>query len=386
MRAVITSAVARSIYGAPAPTGTFFILRGSIGATAWRQRRRCYGLVKERIKIAVVDATHEDDASPGARQWPNRYVSSVANLPLLAQVVRSLADDGIEQVHVVTPETMRERLEAALQNGSNWGVSLSFIPSDHGQPLISRLREAVDDRPALVHAGDCLFPGELPRLRAAFCARELELAVLTSAPPAHPEDAWRDLRLPREEPEGTAFVLSGDAWAELEHVADERLAVRDLVERLRAAGRPVGCAPVRKAWCYRRSSECLLAGNQMLLDALPAGAAPDAAAEDCLIEGRVAASPTARIARSRLRGPVMIGAGAIVEDSFIGPYTAIGTGAVVVGAQVEYSMVLAEAEVRYPRYPLEASVIGERAVVAQSFELPAGLHLELGPDARVILG
>jgi hypothetical protein len=48
--------------------------------------------------------------------------------------------------------------------------------------------------------------------------------------------------------------------------------------------------------------------------------------------------------------------------------------------------VLAEAEVRYPRYPLEASVIGERAVVSQSFGLPAGLHLQLGPDAKVILG
>lgn len=369
-----------------APTSTFFILRGSIGATAWRQGQRCYGLVNERIKIAVVDATHEDDAGPSDRQWPNRYVSSVANLPLLAQVVRSLADDGIEQIHVVTSERMCERLESALRIGDGWGVSLNFLPSDNGEPLVSRLREAVDNRPALVHAGDCLFPGELPRLRAAFCARELELAVLTSETPGDRGDRPRDLRLPREEPEGTAFVLGGDVWAELEHIADERLAVRNLVERLQAAGRRVGCAPVRRAWCYRRSSESLLAGNQMLLDALPPGIAPAAAGEDCLIEGRVAGSPTARIARSRIRGPVMIGPRAVVEDSFIGPYTAIGAGAVVVGAEIEYTMVLDDAEVRYPRYPLEASVIGERAVVAQSFELPAGLHLELGPDARVILG
>jgi glucose-1-phosphate thymidylyltransferase len=340
--------------------------------------------VKERIKIAVVNATHEDDA--GSSAGPSRYVSSVANLPLLAQVVRSLADDGIEQVHIVTPATMCERLESALRTGDSWGVSLCFVPSDSGGPVVSRLRKALADRPALVHAGDCLFPGELPRLRAAFCARELELAVLTSGAPADCAGARQDLRLPRESPEGTAFVIGSDAWAELEHIADERLAVTDLAKRLHAAGRRVGCAPVRRAWCYRRSSECLLAGNQMLLDALPAGAAPAAATEDCLIEGRVAASPTARIARSRVRGPVMIGAGAVVEDSFIGPYTAIGAGATVLGAQIEYTMVLAEAEVRYPRYPLEASVIGERAVVAQSFELPAGLHLELGPDARVILG
>lgn len=341
--------------------------------------------MKERIKIAVVDATHED-AGSSPRDCPSRYLSSVANLPLLAQVVRSLAADGIEQVHVVTPATISDRLESTLRTGHGWGVSLSFHPSDNAEPLVARLREAIDDRPALVHAGDCLFPGELPRLRAAFCARELELAVLTSGAPADCEEGPNHLRLPREEPEGTAFVLGGDAWAELEQTADETLAVRALAERLHAAGRRVGCAPVRRAWCYRRSSECLLAGNQMLLDALPAGASPAGATEDCVIEGRVAGSPTARIARSRVRGPVMIGAGAVVEDSFIGPYTAIGAGAVVVGAEIEYAMVLADAQVRYPRYPLEASVIGERAVVAQSFALPAGLHLELGPDARVILG
>ena len=57
----------------------------------------------------------------------------------------------------------------------------------------------------------------------------------------------------------------------------------------------------------------------------------------------------------------MIGAGAVVEDSFIGPYTAIGAGAVVAGAEIDYSMVLADAQVRYPRYPLEASGIGAQA-------------------------
>lgn len=342
--------------------------------------------MNNRIRIAVVDATHENDAGPNGRRWPSRYVSSVANLPLLAQVVSSLADDGIEQVYVVTPGIMCEKLQAALRIRDSWGLNLGFLPSDNGEPLVSRLRAAVDDRPALVHAGDCLFPGELPRLRAAYCARELDLAVLTSAASPDRVEGPGDLRLPREEPEGTAYVLGEQAWSELERVASERLGVRELAERLHAAGRRVGCSPVRRAWCYQRSADCLLAGNQMLLDALPAGAAPAASAEDSLIEGRVARCPSARISHSRVRGPVMIGAGAVVEDSFIGPYTAIGPGAVVLGSQIEYSMVLADAQVRYPRYPLEASVIGERAVVAQSFELPAGLHLDLGQDARVILG
>jgi glucose-1-phosphate thymidylyltransferase len=247
-----------------------------------------------------------------------------------------------------------------------------------------------EDGPVLVHAGDCLFPGELPRLRARFCAQGLDLAVLSASPAARDHDGPRpaggdQLRLPRDRGDGTAFLLGTRTWPELARLDGNALNVRRLVEHLRAAGQRVGCSPVRQAWCYERSTDCLLAANQMLLDALPP-IAPSPPSDDCLIEGRVARCPSARIARSRVRGPAMIGADAVVEDSFIGPYTAIGPGAVVVGAEIEYTMVLGGAEVRYPRYPLEASVIGERAVVAQSFGLPAGLHLDLGPDARVILG
>lgn len=157
-----------------------------------------------------------------------------------------------------------------------------------------------------------------------------------------------------------------------------------LGERMQAVGGRVGVSEARQYWCYENSMERLLVANQMLLDALPASYTP--AADDCVIEGRVTRCPSARISRSRLRGPVLIGANAVVEDSFIGPYTAIGPGAVVSGAEIEYTMVLADAQIRYPRFPLEASIIGERAVVSQSFGLPAGLHLEIGPDARVILG
>jgi glucose-1-phosphate thymidylyltransferase len=345
-------------------------------------------VVTERIKTAVVDATHEDEPGHERRRSPCRYLATVANRPLIAQVVHSLVEDGIEHVVVVSPATMCHRIESALELARGWGVQLTYLASDGEEPLISGLRRAVGDEPVLVHAGDCLFPGQLPRLRASFCARELDLAVLSASVESeqHGGQSVELLRLPRENPAGTAFVLGGKAWAELERDGAGGLDVRRLVERVQTAGGRVGSSEIQQSWCYEASTNCLLAGNRMLLDALPAGIAPAQSTEDCLIEGRVAQCPSARVSRSRVRGPVLIGAGAVVEDSFIGPYTAIGPGAVVLGAEIEYSMVLAGAEVRYPRYPLEASVIGERAVVAQSFGLPAGLHLELGPDARVILG
>jgi hypothetical protein len=48
-------------------------------------------------------------------------------------------------------------------------------------------------------------------------------------------------------------------------------------------------------------------------------------------------------------------------------------------------MVLPFAEVRFPGLRIEASIIGERASVSRSFELPKGLHLRLTPGSRVTL-
>jgi len=343
--------------------------------------------VNDRIKIAIADASLEDEPDAHSRRSSSRYLASVANMPLIAHVVHSLADDGIEHAVIVSSGTMREQLAPALIGANDWGITTSFVATDTGEPLVPQLRREIGDDPVLVHSGDCLFPEELPRLRSRFQACGLDLAVLMRPPVAgEREDGQSHLRvdLPRDEPEGTAFVFGPRAWPELERLGDAALSPRRLVQCMELAGHSVGVSPAQQYWCYEQSMDRLLAANRMVLDALPATDTP--ASEDCVFEGRVAQCPSARVSRSRIRGPVLIGEGAIVEDSFIGPYTAIGPGAVVVGAEIEYTMVLAEAEVRYPRYPLEASVIGERAVVSQSFGLPAGMHLQLGPDARVILG
>ena len=44
--------------------------------------------------------------------------------------------------------------------------------------------------------------------------------------------------------------------------------------------------------------------------------------------------------RSQIRGPVVIGPGARIVDSYVGPYTAIGEGCLVEWAEVEHSILL----------------------------------------------
>ena len=62
------------------------------------------------------------------------------------------------------------------------------------------------------------------------------------------------------------------------------------------------------------------------------------------IEGRVEIHETAVVSASMIVGPTVIGPGAYVADAYIGPYTAVGAGARVEGAEIERSIIGTGAE------------------------------------------
>ncbi len=342
--------------------------------------------------IAVVDASNEDELDAAGQPSPCRYLSSIANLPLIVHVLDGLAQLGIERVVVVASEDVRRRLTAVVHTGKAWRLEVSFVDKrteSSSSTVIAHLRREIEDSPALVHAGDCLFPRSVAQMRERFTTGDLDLLLLVRPEAQHGDHEARSpqrIRLPREQPQGTAMMVGASVWPVLEEVAVGAPSLRRLAEALRAAGRRVGTLEAGEHWCYRDSGESLLIANRMLLDALPFDAEPACVGKDSEPQGRIAISPSASVSGSTLRGPVVVGANAIIEDSFIGPYTAIGAGATVIGAELDNAMVLAGAQVRYPGQRLEGSVIGERAVVSQSFSLPSGLHLRVGPDARVVLG
>jgi glucose-1-phosphate thymidylyltransferase len=58
---------------------------------------------------------------------------------------------------------------------------------------------------------------------------------------------------------------------------------------------------------------------------------------------------------------------------------------VIEGAEIEYSIVLAEAQLRFVGARLESSVIGRGARVVRGFELPGAIRMSIGDGAEVIL-
>jgi len=107
--------------------------------------------------------------------------------------------------------------------------------------------------------------------------------------------------------------------------------------------------------------------------------------DETTVHGPVAVHPSAKVTNSLLRGPLVIGPDAHISDAYVGPYSSIGRGAVVEGAEIEHSIVLPDATLRYVGTRIESSVIGKGARVGRGFGTPAALRLAIGDGAVVVL-
>ncbi|MBI4416951.1 MAG: glucose-1-phosphate thymidylyltransferase, partial [Euryarchaeota archaeon] len=85
-------------------------------------------------------------------------------------------------------------------------------------------------------------------------------------------------------------------------------------------------------------------------------------------------------------GPSAIGRDCIIgPDTHVGPYTAIGDGSVLLGADIEDSIVVGECRIETPR-KIVGSLIGRHATIRSGDAiLPRGLRLVVGENSTLVL-
>jgi glucose-1-phosphate thymidylyltransferase len=255
-------------------------------------------------------------------------------------------------------------------------------------------RRTLGAAPLVVHEGDAVVTEHLGPLVDEFrrLAPELLLVTQPAAVPAevpigarpltpsgHPTGAtWFDQRPP-------AAIFSSasiDALLELELGELDSSSIGSAAAVLAETGHHVLARSLAGSWCYADNAQEVLEANRRVLDQLGSDAVDR---DDCRIEGRVAVHPTARLERTTVRGPAVIGANAELTDTFIGPYTSVGEQTRIEGSEIEYSILLAGACLRHVGRRIEGSIVGENASVCRDFGLPASLRLQVGQGASISL-
>jgi glucose-1-phosphate thymidylyltransferase len=91
----------------------------------------------------------------------------------------------------------------------------------------------------------------------------------------------------------------------------------------------------------------------------------------------------ARLERSTVRGPAIVGAGARLVDCYVGPYTAIGEDCLVQNAEVEHSILLAGSQVYDLAGRMESSLLGRNVRVGRTNRQPRAYRFMVGDNSEI---
>jgi glucose-1-phosphate thymidylyltransferase len=322
----------------------------------------------------------------------------VANRPIVCHAIDTLISAGITEVAVAAPTRTLEAIRMCVENDGGPGVTVRYLVQTSRTDLLGSLEAAapfVGDDPAVVHLADGLV-GEPPDRFSRLLAEEPE-GLLLLVHRSSVEHAGlgpvteRLLGVTELNGSRSRLAVAGvcafgpglfrDAAA-APAASDGRFDLIAVAECLASQGHKPQVGFVQTWRRYRGDSLDLLELNRLVLDQHAPEADP-VDAGDNRIEGRVSIHPTAELRSSIIVGPTIIGAGARISNSFVGPYTSIGANAELEGAEVERSIIADGARIMHVGRRIEGSTIGQRASIFRDFALPRGIRLHVGANAEM---
>lgn len=328
----------------------------------------------------------------------------IAGKPNLFYAVEDLVHCGITDIGVVISPETGDEVRSALGSGEQFGARFTYILQEAPLGIAHAVRTArpfLEDQPFVLYLGDNLLSGGIEHLVEEYRANH-PAAIVLLTPVEDPrafgvavlDERGQVVRLvekPKDPPSNLALVgvyLFGprihQVIENLKPSGRGEYEITEAIQGLLDGGMPVVAHQVRGYWKDTGKPEDLLDGNRLVLSQLARCIKGELSGAE--VVGEVVVEAGAKVIRSTVRGPAYIGPGAVVEDGFIGPYTAIGKNAKVVSSEVEYSILMDEAEVRNLPYRLDSSILGQGVVVdGQGNGRRHTLQLVLGDRSRVKL-
>jgi len=343
----------------------------------------------------------------GTRLRPITHTSAkqlvpVANKPVLFYGIEAMAAAGIEQVGIIiAPETGGE-IRAAAGDGSLFGVELTYIVQDAPLGLahaVLTAEEFLGESPFVMYLGDNLLQGGIADLVSAFRSGRPDALILLT-PVSDPENygvaELRDgsvVRLVEKPPEPkTDLALVGvymftssihGAARAIEPSGRGELEITDAIQHLVDSGMRVDPHIVKGWWKDTGQLADILAANRLVLDTIQSRVEGELI--ESQVDGRVVIESGARLERTAVRGPAIIGAGARLTDCYVGPYTAIGEHCEIANAEVEHSILLEGSAIRGLEGRVESSLLGRNVKIGRDERQPKAYRFMVGDNSEIAI-
>ncbi len=357
----------------------------------------------------------------GTRLRPITHTSAkqlvpIANQPILFYGIKDMAAAGITEIGIIISPATGDDIRDEVGDGSRFGVAVTWIVQDEPAGLahcVQIARDFLGEDDFVMYLGDNMLEQGLTEFVDRFEAArhdartprldadepEAPSAQILLAPVDNPsafgvadvDDEGRVLALvekPDDPPSNLALVgvylfdpSIHDAVASIEPSPRGELEITDAIQYLLSTGHRVEHEVLTGWWIDTGKKDPLLECNRLVLDTITRGI--DGDVDDAsVIDGRVVIEEGAKVVDSTVRGPTIIGAGTVIENSHIGPYTSIAVDCRISNSEIDNTVILRRCTVSdIPR--LSDSLIGRDTNVTRAGSMPRATRLMLGDHSHV---
>ncbi len=343
----------------------------------------------------------------GTRLRPITHTSAkqlvpVANKPILFYGLEAIVEAGITEIGIVVGDTHAE-IKEAVGDGSRFGAKVTYIQQSAPLGLAHAVKESkpfLGDDPFVMYLGDNFLREGISAFVREFEEHRPDAQILLVAVP-NPQDfgvaelsgdhVVRLEEKPKEPRSNLALVgvymFTRSVWEAVDGIRPSKrgeLEITDALQWLIDHKKTVRSHVIDGWWKDTGKLEDMLEANRMAMSRWTTRieGSIDAAS---VVEGAVVVEKGATVVRSRLRGPLVLGRGVVVEDAYIGPFSAIAEGARIVRSEIEHSIVLERSVIEDVPTRIDSSLIGKDVVVTRSPDRPRAHHIMVGDSSRVEL-
>jgi len=331
----------------------------------------------------------------------------VANKPVLIYALEDLRKAGITDIAVILGLNGREQVIERIGDGSQYGVSVSYI--DQGAPLgiahaVACAEDFMGHDPFVVYLGDNILRHGIAPLVAEFGEGTCDAVIALQRVPDPQRYGVAELdetsgRLVQlvEKPKvpKSDLALVGvylftypifEAIRQIKPSWRDELEITDAIQKLIDTRHIVKHHVIQGWWKDTGTADDILEVNRLLLDDLDPGVegTVETGAE---VKGRVALGKGSVLRDgSVVSGPIIIGENCTIDSgTYIGPYTSIGDNTRVSGAHIEDSIVIGDSVITCKK-TIVGSLIGDKTQIrSMDQKLPKGHRLIVGSGSSIDL-
>jgi glucose-1-phosphate thymidylyltransferase len=340
----------------------------------------------------------------GTRLRPITHTSAkqlvpIANKPILFYCIEAIKNAGITDIGIIVGQT-REEIKTAVGDGSKWKVKITYIEQDKPSGLAHAVKIAGDfigEDCFVMFLGDNLIKDGITSLVKEFQKSRPNAQILL-AHVQHPEqfgvaelkdDKVINLVEKPKEPKSDlalvgVYMFDKNIFTAVNNIKPSwrnELEITDAIQYLIDHKFNVHPHIINGWWKDTGKLEDILEANRIILETMSPKIEGQVDKKSKL-EGNVVVEKDAEVTNSVIRGPVIIGKGTKIVNSYIGPFTSVYFGVHIEDSEIEHSIILENSKINGIKR-IEDSLIGQNVEIIKSKTKPVAYRIMVGDSSRV---